>query len=87
MIASCWIVNSFNESVGHSLDAFGLQPRTLIGIIGIFASPFLHKNEQHLINNTLPFVILSIILCFLEPEKFVKTIKIVWFDGSTEWNN
>jgi len=40
------------------LESFGLQPRTLKGLAGIFTIPFLHANLQHIMANTVPLVVL-----------------------------
>ncbi len=41
------------------LDRFGIAPRTLEGLAGIAAAPFLHGGFAHLIANTIPFAILG----------------------------
>lgn len=43
----------------RTLDAYGIQPRTLVGLRGIFLMPFLHSNFGHVMANTLPFIILG----------------------------
>ena len=42
----------------------GVRPRELKGLLGIFTAPFLHKDFNHLINNTIPFLLLSSALFF-----------------------
>ena len=41
------------------LDKFGIRPRQLIGLRGIFLAPFLHTGFSHLLTNTIPFLILG----------------------------
>ncbi len=41
------------------LDKFGIRPRQLIGLRGIFIAPFLHNGFSHLIANTIPFLTLG----------------------------
>lgn len=41
---------------------FGLDTHSLSGLVGIFTSPFLHGSLSHLINNSFPLLILSILL-------------------------
>lgn len=45
-----------------SLDSFGLVPRTLTGLVGIVAAPFLHANLHHILSNTVPLFILLALL-------------------------
>ena len=42
--------------------AFGLTPRTLHGLIGIPAMPFLHAGLDHLLGNTVPLFVLLVLL-------------------------
>jgi membrane associated rhomboid family serine protease len=42
-----------------SLDALGVQPRTLVGLRGILFMPFLHGSFGHVLANTIPFLILG----------------------------
>ncbi len=44
------------------LDQLGLVPRSLRGVTGIFAMPFLHGNFSHLISNLIPLTVLLILL-------------------------
>ncbi|MEM9136030.1 MAG: rhomboid family intramembrane serine protease [Cyanobacteria bacterium P01_F01_bin.42] len=42
---------------GLDLDRFGIQPRSLSGLLGIVCAPVLHSSWSHLLTNTSPFVI------------------------------
>ena len=44
---------------GQPLDAFGIRPRAITGIRGIFLAPFLHGGFGHLMANTIPFLVLG----------------------------
>ncbi|NUP09617.1 MAG: rhomboid family intramembrane serine protease [Polyangiaceae bacterium] len=44
------------------LDAYGIRPRTLDGLLGIFFAPFLHGGFAHLIANTIPLMVLSFLI-------------------------
>jgi len=44
--------------------AFGILPRSLFGLIGIFTAPLIHGNLTHLISNTLPLLLLGTTLYF-----------------------
>jgi membrane associated rhomboid family serine protease len=45
--------------LGSRLDAFGVAPRSVNGLLGIFAAPFLHGGLGHLIANTIPLLVLG----------------------------
>ncbi|MEM7125388.1 MAG: rhomboid family intramembrane serine protease [Chloroflexota bacterium] len=44
---------------GRGLDGYGIQPRTADGFRNILFAPFLHYGFDHLIGNTIPFVVLG----------------------------
>ncbi|QCB29092.1 rhomboid family intramembrane serine protease [Corynebacterium endometrii] len=57
-----WAVFIINAVVfGGGLNAYGIRPLDFGGIWGIFFSPFLHANWEHLLSNTIP----GAIFCFL----------------------
>ncbi len=56
-----------NVVLGGRMNAFGILPRTLWGLLGIIFSPMLHYNYAHLATNCLSLFILLIIL-FLHKE-------------------
>ncbi|PZD77532.1 rhomboid family intramembrane serine protease [Mesonia sp. K7] len=53
-----WLVYWVEVRFHVSLNKYGLQPKKLIGLRGIFFSPFLHGSLKHLFSNTLPMLIL-----------------------------
>ena len=64
VIALCW--GSYTLQNIIPITGYGIQPRTVHGLIGIGASPFLHANLQHLITNTVGLIIFGIIFGILE---------------------
>jgi membrane associated rhomboid family serine protease len=46
------------------LNAFGIIPRTVFGLIGIFTAPMLHGSFTHLVSNTVPLLFLGAVLFF-----------------------
>src|SRR5947209_7587456 len=54
-----WAIQLLNLLPFVWLDRFGIQPRTLRGLVGILFAPFLHAGVGHLIANTIPFLILG----------------------------
>jgi membrane associated rhomboid family serine protease len=66
IIAALWIV-LFISWGAPFIKQFGIHPRSLFGLIGIFASPFLHENMLHLAANTTGLFFLGVI--FLSVEK------------------
>ncbi|MEM6992229.1 MAG: rhomboid family intramembrane serine protease [Myxococcota bacterium] len=44
---------------GGGLDAYGVVPRTITGLTGIAAAPFLHGDFAHLASNTIGILLLG----------------------------
>lgn len=67
----------------------GIEPRTLIGLIGIFMAPLIHGNFSHLISNAIPVLFLGSSLYFFYPigakwmfaQCYLLTNILVWFFG------
>jgi membrane associated rhomboid family serine protease len=59
-----WAVFLVNLLLPNSWGVYswGIRPRTLWGLPGIAAAPFLHKSIWHLLANTLPLIVLGWIL-------------------------
>jgi membrane associated rhomboid family serine protease len=55
-----WSVKLIEYASGESFHQFGTFPRHSYGLFGIVLMPFLHGDFEHLLNNTLPFLMLSI---------------------------
>jgi membrane associated rhomboid family serine protease len=55
-----WVVEIADQLVFHgSLDNYGIQPHSIIGLRGLVFAPFLHGGFPHLIANTIPFITLG----------------------------
>jgi membrane associated rhomboid family serine protease len=64
LVAAMWIVEIVNSLDGQGLDGDGIISRRLSGLPGILSAPFLHVGFGHLIENTVPFVILGLVIAF-----------------------
>ena len=71
---SFWFVFLLDITLPQDFKTYGLYPRTLSGLKGIFFAPFIHGDFFHLLNNTLPFFILSTLLYSLHRKHFWKTL-------------
>jgi membrane associated rhomboid family serine protease len=57
-----WAVEAINSIDSNRLDSDGLYSRNIGRFWGILTSPFIHASFQHLMDNTVPFVFLGIII-------------------------
>ena len=62
MLALMWVSEVIDLAPGVDLDRFGIAPRDADGIAGIAFAPFLHANLAHLASNTVPFVLMGLLI-------------------------
>lgn len=82
-LAICWSVWLADfYSVIHFKR--GIEPRTYNGLLGILTAPFLHKDFNHLINNSVPFLLLGSSLFFFYKD-LAHRVFFWLFIGSGVW--
>jgi membrane associated rhomboid family serine protease len=59
MAAVMWVVEIADQIDDGRLDRHGIVPRSTDGLEGIAFAPFLHAGWDHLVGNTLPFLVLG----------------------------
>jgi membrane associated rhomboid family serine protease len=59
LAALMWVVEVVDQVADGRLDRNGIEPRELDGLDGIVWAPFLHGGFDHLIGNTIPFLVLG----------------------------
>ncbi|TDE04698.1 rhomboid family intramembrane serine protease [Flavobacterium sandaracinum] len=65
----------------------GIYPRTFSGLQGIFFSPFIHADIEHLYNNSIPLLILLTALQFFYAEQAMKVIGYgILISGCITWS-
>ena len=63
-----WLVKSVELFFDLDLYKWGIYPLTAKGLAGIFFSPFIHGGINHLINNTIPILVLGTTLFYFYRE-------------------
>lgn len=59
-----WLVFWYQVRVDYGIKAYGIRPQKLEGLLGIFTSPFLHGDINHLYNNSIPLFVLTLALFY-----------------------
>ena len=59
-----WIIKAIEIATEISFSSLGVLPRTLKGTIGIITGPLVHGDIVHLISNTLPILLLGVLLFY-----------------------
>lgn len=86
LLLSFWIIHIIKFITGITFLNFGILPRTLPGLVGIISSPFIHGNFDHLIANSIPFVILNFLLFAFYKDKAIYYLIIIWLStGLLTW--
>lgn len=85
-VMSLWTVFWYELHFMHSLSHFGVYPREVFGLKGIFFSPFLHGDIEHLANNSIALlVLLPILRYFYKEQSFVVLFLGILFSGLGTW--
>ena len=84
-VAAMWGVFLLEFVVPFDLTSFGVTPRTLTGLVGIPAMPFLHASFQYIVSNTLPIFILLILLAGSKARSWEVVVEIVLLGGILLW--
>jgi len=83
-IAAIWIV--YFASILLPLNTmFGLLPRTLHGLVGIVAMPFLHASLWHILSNTFPLAVLLGLMAGSRPRVAEIVLEIMLLCGTLVW--
>jgi membrane associated rhomboid family serine protease len=77
LVALMWILEGVDVALDHRLDRYGIEPRAVDGLDGIVAAPFLHVGFGHLIANTIPFVVMGIVIALEGPLRLLAVTAIV----------
>jgi len=79
-------IHLVNWAFGLDLQRFGVRPRQLEGLPGIFLAPLLHGDFAHLIGNMLPLLVVGTALLHLYPDSARIVLPAVYFGpGIAVW--
>ena len=82
-VALTWLIHIVNWSLNGELVYFGTYPRTINHWYGILTGALIHGNFDHLISNTLPFLILGTLIFISYQNIAHKTFIFIYlFTGS-----
>jgi membrane associated rhomboid family serine protease len=85
-LAVFWAVFVVNTLLGGSLLVFGVIPRTMIGLRGILFAPFLHASLNHIVANSIPFVVLGWMVMLRDQRHFIPvTVAAMVGSGLAAW--
>jgi membrane associated rhomboid family serine protease len=85
-LVTIWVVYIIEILLGFNFNKFGVYPRSLDGLKGIFFTHFIHSDTNHLISNSLPlFVLLTALFYFYRKVAFQTLIFGGLLTGLLTW--
>ena len=89
-----WAVFWLELKFHMNLNEYGVLPRTLKGLRGVFFSPFIHGSVEHLYNNTIPLAVLTASLFYFYKKISLKVLLygfllsgiLTWLIGRTSYH-
>ena len=83
VIAIIWLVFALDFFL--PLEQLGLVPRTMRGLSGIIAMPFLHGDVAHLVGNSVPLAVTMLLLAGSRANSYSIVIFITLLSGAGLW--
>ena len=79
-------IHLVNWALDLDLQRFGIRPRQLDGLPGIFLVPLLHGDFAHLVSNVLPLLVVGTAMLHLYPDSARIVLPAVYFvPGIAVW--
>lgn len=86
LIGILWAIHILNKILGYRLNVLGIYPRSLHGLVGIFFTPLLHYDFNHLFFNTIPlFVLANLVLAHGRENFYCVSLIIIVLSGLAVW--
>lgn len=78
IVIALWFIRALDsfDTDGISVAGVGIVPRTTIGLEGILIAPLVHADWDHLIANTIPLLILGIVIAMRGPQELLFVILV-----------
>ncbi len=73
-----WLIEIIDALTRSDLDAQGIEPREVDGLLGIVFAPLLHAGWGHLVSNTIPALLLLFLLLLSGVGTCVRATAIIW---------
>ena len=86
LLAGMWMLELLDQLSGNQLDQLGIHAREIDGMPEILTAPFLHAGWDHLISNSLPFLVLGFLVLLSGLARWlVASLIIIVISGLTAW--
>lgn len=86
IVSLLWLVKLSEGYLGSDLTEYGILPLQIDGLKGIIFSPFIHSNYDHLVSNSIPFLILSFALFYFYRKLAYRILFLIYIlSGLCVW--
>jgi membrane associated rhomboid family serine protease len=86
MVALMWLLELLDVLARGRMDYWGIQSRSVAGLVGVPLAPFLHAGFAHLMANTVPFIVLGLLVAWRTgPRMWPVTVTIGILGGLGVW--
>ncbi|MBM9467191.1 rhomboid family intramembrane serine protease [Nakamurella leprariae] len=72
------VVQVVNALMSDGLVRYGIEPRSVDGLLGVLTGPFIHASWTHLWSNLIPFVVLGFLVMVGGVKQFISVTVLVW---------
>ena len=80
------VIHGLNILTGLAFCDWGIVPRSMIGLRGIFFAPLIHGSVGHLVSNLTPLALLLGALALDKKRPFLATLAAIWLVcGAGTW--
>ena len=80
------MIHLLNMATGMQLGVFGVYPRDMNGLPGIFTSPFIHGGLDHLFSNIVPLFVMMFTILLFYPKVAVRSMILIYIlTGLSVW--
>ena len=77
-VVGLWWIKLLEGWLGQSLGGLGVRPGEWSGLIGVLFAPLIHGSTAHLVNNSLPLLILGTLVLAVYPRTALRGIAFIW---------
>lgn len=86
LVAGMWGLEAIDQTTRNSLDTYGITPRTISELPDILTAPWLHFGWAHLVSNSIPFLVLGILIYLSGAARWLVTLLVtILVSGLTVW--
>ncbi len=86
LVFVCWLLFAFEQYLDADWYRYGVKGHSFTGLRGIFFSPFLHGDWEHIFSNSIPILALGTSLFYFYRKIALEVLLWMWlFDGLLLW--